>query len=459
MQIGFILTSAMGLDSLRRHAVAGAIDVLKLKTAWGLPWDDAGRHGALRIAPITVLGTAAGDLSYGRSATHPWGVQPYPVADAVVAEIRPWYAQRDPARELWIEIGNEPLLDPLPGHERASEAFAWLYRWHLQQAIAACRREFPAAKIVAPAHIQNHPIPCGPHADGQAWMTAICADVYRQCDALGLHAYSVSQLGAGVEQLRSLVSTDMPIWLTEFALNEPMSEALRGAMYAQTLRAAPLAGVTLYHLDELGGTDPAHFSPHYRLTPTTLEAFAAAWRAVPAPTPVRPSPKPARPAIANVAMSREHLTRGRARPIAALVIHATAGRAPGDLTWLRQGGSLTSPVSVHYYIARTGAITQLVADHDTAWHAGASAWRDLAYQGSLNAASIGIELENRNTGTDPYPVPQYAACVALARHLVATYGIPRHNLVRHLDISPGRKTDPAGFPWERFAADVYQDLP
>ncbi|MCX7789170.1 MAG: N-acetylmuramoyl-L-alanine amidase, partial [Chloroflexaceae bacterium] len=72
-----------------------------------------------------------------------------------------------------------------------------------------------------------------------------------------------------------------------------------------------------------------------------------------------------------------------------------------------------------------------------------------------NRFSIGIELENLNTGRDPYPEVQYAAALDLTRDLVRRHNVPRSQLVRHLDIAPGRKTDPAGFPWERFVSEVY----
>lgn len=174
--------------------------------------------------------------------------------------------------------------------------------------------------------------------------------------------------------------------------------------------------------------------------------------------------------INRVEMTRQRYTPGRALgPARVLVLHATAGSFPGDLAWLRKGGGDPpySPVSCHYYITKRGAITQLVDDGDTAWHTGASSWvvDGTRVAGShngvarLNHLALGIELENRNNGADPYPPAQYAAAFALARELVARYAIPRAHLVRHLDIAPGRKTDPAGFPWARFVAEVYDAAP
>lgn len=160
--------------------------------------------------------------------------------------------------------------------------------------------------------------------------------------------------------------------------------------------------------------------------------------------------------IHQVGMTRRHYQRGELSRIRMLVLHATAGSYPGDYHWLRQGGDSRRPVSVHYYIDKQGHISQMVADEDIAWHAGQSRWIvDGRMVNGCNAVSLGIELENRNTGSDPYPPAQYQAALWLSRRLVATYNIPREQLVRHLDISPGRKTDPAGFPWARFVDEVY----
>jgi hypothetical protein len=162
------------------------------------------------------------------------------------------------------------------------------------------------------------------------------------------------------------------------------------------------------------------------------------------------------PPIAWLGMSRPHYDAGRPGPIRALVIHATAGSHPGDLAWLRQGGSDAKPVSIHYYIDKAGAISQLVRDRDTAWHAGISQWRiDGRSVSGLNACSIGVELSNHNDGQDPYPAVQIASLISLAQALVARYAIPATQVVRHVDIAPGRKTDPAGFPWPSFLGQVF----
>lgn len=152
---------------------------------------------------------------------------------------------------------------------------------------------------------------------------------------------------------------------------------------------------------------------------------------------------------------------GDAGRVRMVVLHSTAARGPGDFNYLRRGGAPNRRVSIHYYIDKAGKISQMVEDQHIAWQAGLSKWTvdGKLVSPSCNPISIGIELENLNTGRDPYPPAQYAATLELVRYLVSKYNVPRRQLVRHLDIAPKRKTDPAGFAWERFVADVYSAGP
>jgi len=86
---------------------------------------------------------------------------------------------------------------------------------------------------------------------------------------------------------------------------------------------------------------------------------------------------------------------------------------------------------------------------ETTWHAGRSAGPEGK---GVNAYSVGIELENANTGKDPYPKAQLEALVGLLRELRAA--IPSLVwLTTHRDVClpVGRKTDPAGLDWEPLA--------
>ena len=51
---------------------------------------------------------------------------------------------------------------------------------------------------------------------------------------------------------------------------------------------------------------------------------------------------------------------------------------------------------------------------------------------------------------------QLEAGIEAVRSWVQAYDIPQNKVVRHSDISPGRKVDPgAGFPWGRFIEEVF----
>jgi N-acetylmuramoyl-L-alanine amidase len=140
--------------------------------------------------------------------------------------------------------------------------------------------------------------------------------------------------------------------------------------------------------------------------------------------------------------------------ISMLVLHATVGSARSALAWLTNPAAR---VSAHYLIDKGGRIYQLVADERAAWHAGRASWQN---ETAINEMSLGIELENANNGRDPYPEAQLAALVELARAKVTQYAIAPHMVTRHVDVAlpRGRKSDPAGFPWQAFLAQLFPDI-
>lgn len=104
-------------------------------------------------------------------------------------------------------------------------------------------------------------------------------------------------------------------------------------------------------------------------------------------------------------------------------------------------------VSAHYVICRTGAVTQLVAEENRAWHAGAGEWRG---QRDINSRSIGIELDN--TGEQPFPEPQMVALERLLTDIRSRWPIAPEDVIGHSDMAPGRKFDPGPlFDWPRLA--------
>ena len=133
------------------------------------------------------------------------------------------------------------------------------------------------------------------------------------------------------------------------------------------------------------------------------------------------------------------------RPISAVIVHATATSGlSSPLAWLCNPDS---KVSAHYLIDREGVAYHLVHESNIAWHAGESEWKG---KSNVNEFSVGIELVNANDGIQEYPEAQLAACAALIKPMLADYGVTLEDVVGHLDIAPGRKTDPAGFDFDAF---------
>jgi N-acetyl-anhydromuramoyl-L-alanine amidase len=102
-------------------------------------------------------------------------------------------------------------------------------------------------------------------------------------------------------------------------------------------------------------------------------------------------------------------------------------------------------VSAHFFIRRSGAVTQFVSCDERAWHAGASSWRG---RDNCNDWSIGIELEGLEGAR--FEAAQYRALIRLLRALAARW--PLGEVVGHEHVAPGRKADPgARFAWPLLA--------
>lgn len=153
----------------------------------------------------------------------------------------------------------------------------------------------------------------------------------------------------------------------------------------------------------------------------------------------------------DTSKSSPNYTSGRTDAIQAIILHATIGSYASSLGWLC---STASKASTHYLIRKDGYTASLVADHDTAWHAGRARW---ANRNDVNNISIGIELENltgllladgTRHGPDPYPPAQLAALTGLVRTLLTRYRLPPSAITTHAAVARpvGRKTDPVNFP-------------
>jgi N-acetylmuramoyl-L-alanine amidase len=135
-----------------------------------------------------------------------------------------------------------------------------------------------------------------------------------------------------------------------------------------------------------------------------------------------------------------------------IIIHSTGGT--NSRNWLTR--TSTPPVSIHRLITKQGEIIKIVPDHEVAWHCGPAIVGPIPGGNfTLNNFSLGIELENLNTGRDPYPLSQVSAVAAQVLEWWGLYGaIP---VLAHAWVDK-RKHDPAGFPWNAFYERLFTYL-
>jgi len=101
-------------------------------------------------------------------------------------------------------------------------------------------------------------------------------------------------------------------------------------------------------------------------------------------------------------------------------------------------------VSAHFLVRREGELIQLVPCAKRAWHAGSSRWGG---RERCNDFSVGVELEGADD--QAYSDSQYSRLAELL--LVLRLRYPIVDVVGHVDIAPGRKTDPGpAFDWGQF---------
>lgn len=136
-----------------------------------------------------------------------------------------------------------------------------------------------------------------------------------------------------------------------------------------------------------------------------------------------------------------------------VVIHATVLNSIHEV--IEHFSSPQTQVSSHYTIDREGTVISHVFEHKRAWHAGLSRMKD--GRRNVNDFSIGIELVNRNDGSDPYPESQIQAMRHLLSAIIARH--PIRLIVPHYACAepPGRKSDPMGFD-KTWVKDLVPDL-
>lgn len=115
-------------------------------------------------------------------------------------------------------------------------------------------------------------------------------------------------------------------------------------------------------------------------------------------------------------------TNGRGHAVDHVVVHYTGtdASAHNNLLYFSRN---SAKASAHYFIDRDGTLRQSVSESDTAWHAGKFA---------MNQRSVGIECVS--AGED-FTEEQVATLAALTQALMAKYGIPAENVIRHYDVT------------------------
>lgn len=130
------------------------------------------------------------------------------------------------------------------------------------------------------------------------------------------------------------------------------------------------------------------------------------------------------------------------RSIRRIVIHTIEGTFEGGISWMQTPGVRASS---HYIVNHNGAVAQLVADNDMAWHV-----RD------YNGSTIGIENAGW-AGRNMWTTTQYRTLAQLTAYLCERYGIPktRTYIVSHQQLDPSRRYDPGPyFNWTYFLSLV-----
>lgn len=135
---------------------------------------------------------------------------------------------------------------------------------------------------------------------------------------------------------------------------------------------------------------------------------------------------------------RDNYQRGRARPVSFLVFHyvGAAGGAEANARYYHSTPGIGA--SAHYFVDHgpDAQVWTSVPEGDTAWHCGRSDGK-YKHPACRNANSIGIEMccHQRADGTWYIDEETMAAAAELGRDIMARYGIPMENVLRHYDVT------------------------
>lgn len=129
-----------------------------------------------------------------------------------------------------------------------------------------------------------------------------------------------------------------------------------------------------------------------------------------------------------------NVSAGRVIKPTHIVLHHSSGAYAGSVSWCMDP---VSKVSYHCIVARNGKRTVLATPSQRTWHAGVSSWQG---RKDANSFSIGLAWEG-DTYTTPLSEDAILSAVEYLLPILDEYHIPLSNIIRHADVSPGRKDD------------------
>ena len=126
-----------------------------------------------------------------------------------------------------------------------------------------------------------------------------------------------------------------------------------------------------------------------------------------------------------------------------IILHHTwtgEGTIQGVLDWLNKRDDYAS---CHFVVDTNWDAYKIGNPTDILWHAWESSWKWLT---DMNKYSMGIEIiwPLKNWG---FTDEQRKTVYWLVCHLMASFKIPKENVIRHKDIAPKRKVDVADTFW------------
>ena len=133
----------------------------------------------------------------------------------------------------------------------------------------------------------------------------------------------------------------------------------------------------------------------------------------------------------------DNYQRGRAQPVSFLVFHYVGATGGAEANAKYYGRTPGIGASAHYFVGHASegaAIWRSVPEGDTAWHCGAKSYR---HPTCRNANSIGIEMCCHQDAKGNWYIDEatLAAAAELGRDIMARYGIPLENALRHYDVT------------------------